>query len=43
MKNLNTMEVNRVLSLTEKYHGNNHTQRENFERFIEDIFLEFKY
>ncbi len=43
MKNLNTAEVNRVLSLTEKYHGNNHTQRENFERFIEDIFLEFKY
>jgi len=43
MKNLNASEMNRVLSLTEKYYGNNHTQRENFEKFIEDIFLEFKY
>lgn len=43
MKDLNAMEVNRVLSLTEKYSGNNHTQRENFERFIEDIFLEYRY
>lgn len=43
MKNLNAAEINRVLALKERYYGNNHTQRENFERFIEDIFLEFKY
>ncbi|MPM76190.1 hypothetical protein SDC9_123187 [bioreactor metagenome] len=43
MKSLNAMEVNRVLALREEYYGNNHTQRENFEKFIEDIFLEFKY
>ena len=43
MKSLNAMEINRVLALREKYYGNNHTQRENFEKFIEDIFLEFKY
>lgn len=43
VKNLNAMEMNRVLALKEKYPGNNHTQRENFEKFIEDIFLEFKY
>ena len=43
MKNLNAMEMNRVLSLRERYPGNSHTQRENFERFVEDIFVEFKY
>lgn len=43
MKNLNAAEINRVLALKERYNGNNHTQRENFERFIEDIFVEFKY
>lgn len=43
MKNLNAMEMNRVLALKEIYPGNSHTQRENFEKFIEDIFVEFKY
>ncbi|CEN77885.1 hypothetical protein [Paraclostridium sordellii] len=43
MKNLNAMEMNKALSSKERYSGNTHTQRENFERFIEDIFLEFKY
>lgn len=43
MDNLDAKEVNKTLSLTEKYYGNNHTQRENFERFIEDIFMEFGY
>lgn len=43
MKSLNAMEINRVLALREKYYGNNHTQRENFEKFIEDIFWEYKY
>lgn len=43
IKNLNAIEINRILALRETYYGNNHTQRENFERFIEDIFLEFRY
>ena len=40
---LNSHKINKVLALKEVYEGNNHTQRENFERFVEDIFLDFIY
>lgn len=40
---LNSHKVNEVLALREVYEGNSHTQRENFERFIEDIFLDYRY
>ena len=36
-------KVNKILASKEILIGNNHTQRENFERFIEDIFSTFKY
>lgn len=42
-KSLNAKEVNKILASKEILIGNNHTQRENFERFIEDIFSTFKY
>lgn len=43
IKNLNSSKVNKVLVSKEVYPENNHTQRENFERFIEDIFLDYRY
>lgn len=42
-ESLDSYSLNRVLALKEVYPGNNHTQRENFEKFIEDIFLEYRY
>ena len=42
-ESLNKNELNRTLELIEVYPGNNHTQRENFEKFIEDIFLDYRY
>ena len=42
-KNLSSSELNKSLTSTQIYYGNNHSQRENFEKFIEDIFLDYKY
>lgn len=42
-KSLDSHKVNKVLALKKVYEGNSHTQRENFERFIEDIFLDYRY
>lgn len=42
-ESLNKNELNKTLELIEVYPGNNHTQRENFEKFIEDIFLDYRY
>lgn len=40
MKELDEEELNKIVTLKTIYEGNNHTQRENFEKFIEDIFSE---
>jgi hypothetical protein len=37
---MDAYELNRILTSKEIYQGNKHTQRENFEKFVEDIFNE---
>lgn len=40
MTSLDEYKLNSIVTSKEIYQGNNHTQRENFEKFIEDIFNE---
>lgn len=40
MNSLDSKNLNNIVTSKEIYQGNRHTQRENFERFIEDIFNE---
>lgn len=40
MNSLDAEELNRILTSKKIYQNNRHTQRENFEKFIEDIFNE---
>lgn len=40
MSSLDGYKLNSILTSKEIYQDNNHTQRENFEKFIEDIFNE---
>lgn len=40
MDSLSARNLNRLATSKKIYQDNNHTQRENFERFIEDIFIE---
>lgn len=40
MNSLNAKNLNRLVTSKKIYQDNEHTQRENFERFIEDIFNE---
>lgn len=40
MKSLDAYKLNTILTSKEIYKGNSHTQRENFEKFVEDIFNE---
>lgn len=40
MRTLDGHKLNSIITSREIYEGNSHTQRENFEKFIEDIFNE---
>lgn len=40
MKSLDAYKLNTILTSKEIYKGNNHSQRENFEKFVEEIFNE---
>ncbi|MCR8743941.1 hypothetical protein [Romboutsia lituseburensis] len=42
MKNLDSNKLNESISSLEIYEGNKHTQRENFEKFVQDIYNQFK-
>jgi len=42
MKSLNANNLNSILTSKEVYQVNRHTQRENYEQFIEDIFYDYK-
>ncbi|MPN27222.1 hypothetical protein SDC9_174650 [bioreactor metagenome] len=42
MKNLDSNKLNDSVSSLEIYKGNKHTQRENFEKFVQDIYNQFK-
>lgn len=42
MKNLDSNKLNNSVSSLEIYEGNKHTQRENFEKFVQDIYNQFK-
>jgi hypothetical protein len=41
MNSLDGYELNSIVTSKEIYQDNNHTQRENFEKFIQDIFNKF--
>lgn len=41
MNTLNAVKLNNIVSSTERLSDNYHSQRENFERFIEDIFNDY--
>ncbi len=43
MKSLNANSLNSIITSKEIYPDNKHTQRENFERFIEDIFEDYRH
>lgn len=40
MKSLDAYRLNTIITSKKIYKGNNHTQRENFEKFVENIFNE---
>ncbi|MGL5316497.1 MAG: hypothetical protein ACRC92_24790 [Peptostreptococcaceae bacterium] len=40
MKSLNSNTINKIITSKEVYPNNKHSQRENFEKFIQDIFSE---
>ncbi len=42
IKSLNARELNNVVTSKEIYPNNNHTQRENYERYISDIFNDYQ-
>lgn len=42
MKTLNAIKLNSTVTSTTVYENNRHSQRENFERFIEDIFNDYR-
>lgn len=42
MKSLDSIELNKSLSSITIYNGNNHSQRENFEKFVQDIYYDFR-
>lgn len=39
MYDLDAIQLNKMVSSLEIFPGNNHTQRENFERFVKEIFM----
>jgi hypothetical protein len=41
MKSLDAERLNKILTSSQIYQGNEHAQRVNYERFIEDIFKEY--
>lgn len=42
MRSLNSIAINRIITSKEIYRGNKYSQRENYERFISDIFRDYK-